>query len=1016
MALPLGSCGAPSPDDVDGGGRTESIESAEQQLAAAANPVLGTIDMRAAAVGVNQSATTGQLLGGWNLNYLDSMPPLIGDFDGDTYDDFVLRSAWGVGMIGNDTSDNLRALAMGAYGTWGSWTLSASDRLVAVAKLGTENHASVIVQGASGLGVMRPAPGGFAIDTFANGSFIGGWGLSANDKVVAAGNLGSGVGDAFIIASPWGLGIFDRQAGSTSLRNVAMWANTTMVGAFTLDTTDPSFRVLGIGQFDGSGNPEFLVQSRLGMAMFRLDAGVIKKTAWTDYNTNLACRVADGSTWCVSPRDAFIAFKDLNADGRADLLFQTPKGIFVLRYSNNPTDPFLIEAQHAYGTSIGWWNFSADDRLLPVVGDFDGNGQNDFTIQSEWGLGNLTVSGSDIALVAGTTWSALTLANERSVIGSGRFRHDAVMRYLFKNPNPNLFTTRTPVATQHNDNGRTGAYFNETVLTPAQVGSRWMKVGQFYTMDSGSNSQPLYVPDLVVNGVKKDVVIATDNTGHVYWFDANATTDTYLVKKALTDPETGSGRGIRSVGQGIAGTPVVDMQNELLYVLFQTATNGIIEDSCWRSNIDVAFWLTALDLHTGNAVRSVRINATYPNNQPTFVPTTDGACPNIPASLIPAKSSEFISQNQNSRSALLLDHGKIYLTFGMQAHEESRYYKGWVLRYDAQTFEQQGAFNVAPEHRGYDGGGIWGGGAGLAADAAGNVYVMTGNGPAQPANLSYGNSFLKLAPRGKTLQVAGSFSPGSSVWCDANKWAAADVDLGSGGVLLVPGTDRMIGGGKSGELAVLSTSAMTPGVVCASSPATVQFFQAFINSFHLLPPQQNTYDTIGWQGGPHLHGSPIYWRGGNPDYGYLYHWAEKDYPRQFKYNVSTGTLDTVSLKGNQTTTFPTNVVLSPNTDSPGGNSVMPGGMMSLSAQGNVAGTAVLWSVSHWCPDLSNCAQNYTDRLSAFNAETMALLYTSTVNTSVIPQWQMGHWAPPLIAEGKVFVATANGRMMRFVLN
>jgi hypothetical protein len=204
--------------------------------------------------------------------------------------------------------------------------------------------------------------------------------------------------------------------------------------------------------------------------------------------------------------------------------------------------------------------------------------------------------------------------------------------------------------------------------------------------------------------------------------------------------------------------------------------------------------------------------------------------------------------------------------------------------------------------------------------------------------------------------------------------------------------------------------------MCSTTSASPEFFQAFNNSCVTPTPDESTYEAA-WQGGPHLHGSPTYWRGANPSYGYLYHWAEKDYPRQFQYNVATGLLNTASLQGSQSIAVPAHVLLSPNTVTAGGDSVMPGGMMSLSANGNSAHSAILWSVSHWCPDVNNC-NPITDRLSAIDAETMALLWTSTVNNSVIPNWQMAHWGPPTIADGMVFVATgdATPRVMKFVLS
>jgi len=59
---------------------------------------------------------------------------------------------------------------------------------------------------------------------------------------------------------------------------------------------------------------------------------------------------------------------------------------------------------------------------------------------------------------------------------------------------------------------------------------------------------------------------------------------------------------------------------------------------------------------------------------------------------------------------------------------------------------------------------MWESGTGMAADAQGNLYVVTGNGtvgdaadPTSPTNR--GESALKLTPAGSTLHVASYFTP-----------------------------------------------------------------------------------------------------------------------------------------------------------------------------------------------------------------------------------------------------------------
>src|SRR6185369_10037587 len=87
------------------------------------------------------------------------------------------------------------------------------------------------------------------------------------------------------------------------------------------------------------------------------------------------------------------------------------------------------------------------------------------------------------------------------------------------------------------------------------------------------------------------------------------------------------------------------------------------------------------------------------------------------------KDVNFHAVLENQRAALLLANGNVYIAWGSSC-DIAPYY-GWVLAYDARTLNQTGVFNASP-----DAGesGIWQGDAGLAADAEGNVYAVTGNG------------------------------------------------------------------------------------------------------------------------------------------------------------------------------------------------------------------------------------------------------------------------------------------------
>src|SRR5262249_7502943 len=141
-----------------------------------------------------------------------------------------------------------------------------------------------------------------------------------------------------------------------------------------------------------------------------------------------------------------------------------------------------------------------------------------------------------------------------------------------------------------------------------------------------------------------------------------------------------------------------------------------------------------------------------------------------------------------------------------------------------------------------------------------------------------------------------------------------------------------------------------------------------------------------WEGGPHLHGTAIYWRGPETDTAYVYHWSEEDYLKAYRYNVKVGKFDTspaatgkvVSLEG-----------------------LMPGGQLSLSANGNQRGTGVLWALIARSDQPDPTFAAYPARFLAFDAETLDVLFEDDT-VSTLPKWM-----PPTVADGKVFVPTSS---------
>ncbi len=175
------------------------------------------------------------------------------------------------------------------------------------------------------------------------------------------------------------------------------------------------------------------------------------------------------------------------------------------------------------------------------------------------------------------------------------------------------------------------------------------------------------------------------------------------------------------------------------------------------------------------------------------------------------------------RDALLLENGVVYTSWS--SNYDTAPYTGWVIGFKASDLSVASILNIDPAGQPTssfldDGSGnsFWNSAAGPAADAAGNIYNISANGPFDPnlnaagfpANGDYGDSFLKMTPSPGALKVTDYFSP-----ADQQLLADSDIDLGSSGIALAdePGPNGTIehlaiGSDKQGDVFVVNRDAM----------------------------------------------------------------------------------------------------------------------------------------------------------------------------------------------------------------
>ena len=363
---------------------------------------------------------------------------------------------------------------------------------------------------------------------------------------------------------------------------------------------------------------------------------------------------------------------------------------------------------------------------------------------------------------------------------------------------PSVTFGTAAVLTHHNDNLRTGQNLSETALTVANVNSKTF--GKLFSLpvDGEVFAEPLYVPNLTVAGIAHNVLIVATEHDSVYAFDADGLSQIPLWKTSLINPAMGITPAPSCEVQshvlhitpevGITGTPVIDASTQTLYVVAET-----------KEGTGYAFRLYALDLHTGAQKfgSPVVIQGQVAGSSP-FDGDGNGHILFAPGPLM---------KPVLQRPALLLVNGLVYVAFGSQ--EDIEPYHGWVFAFNAQTLAQAAIFNTTPNGAGQEGGkgAIWQSGGGPAADAAGNIFVQTGNGTfdAQNGGVDYGDTVLKLSGG---LSVADWFTP-----FDEATLQQQDLDVGASGPLALPDQSSavphvLITGSKAGKIYVLNRDSL----------------------------------------------------------------------------------------------------------------------------------------------------------------------------------------------------------------
>ena len=337
----------------------------------------------------------------------------------------------------------------------------------------------------------------------------------------------------------------------------------------------------------------------------------------------------------------------------------------------------------------------------------------------------------------------------------------------------------TDVVTYHNDVSRTGQNLSEALLTSSTVSVSTFGKTRFFAADGKVDAQPLYLSGVAIpgQGTHNVLYVATEHDS-VYAFDADTAALLWRVSMLGLGETTSDGRGCSQVVPeiGITSTPVIDRSqgpNGAIYVVAMSKNgSGIYSQR-----------LHALDITSG-----AELFGGPKNVQATFPGTGAGSA---------GGTVTFDAKQYEERAGLLLLNGTIITAW--TSHCDIDPYTGWIMSYNASTLAQTSVLNVTPNG---SRGAFWMAGAGPAADSAGNIYLLAGNGTFDtaldgngfPSKRNFGNAFLKISAS-SGLAVTDYFATFDTV-----QQSSVDRDLGSGGTLVMP--DLVDGAGQVRRLAV----------------------------------------------------------------------------------------------------------------------------------------------------------------------------------------------------------------------
>lgn len=342
-------------------------------------------------VSVTGSIQNDTWLGYWHFSEQDQVIG-SGDFDGDGRSKVLIRSGWGLGVLRQDDAGKWVATAMMPWNSVlpGGWRLGQADTLQTIGKV-AGNREVIAIRSGWGLGFLSQTGGSLQLlAAFPWGTQLGTWKLEATDTILDAGRIEVATQDSILMRKATAVGYF----------RVPSWPNVSLSQVLGATEAGTALQGRRLGSFDYNGD------------------GTLEVITQTGTTVNIVGKVAGGTLNVLGkqqvPGSVAMAGKFGPANGPA-LVTVDATSIRLMSATGCAAagcQAFTKSSEATYADLSAQypdvkWTAYANTFSPALAGDWDGDGQTDFVIQSAESLGVLSAKGSGLSLLGGMSWQSL---------------------------------------------------------------------------------------------------------------------------------------------------------------------------------------------------------------------------------------------------------------------------------------------------------------------------------------------------------------------------------------------------------------------------------------------------------------------------------------------------------------------------------------------------------------------------------------------------------------------------------